>query len=203
MPRKLTRFLTCALLPATLLGTSGATSAHEHPRAESHATLEPAAKSMANCSDLAVRLEPAGDFPTMKCSTGQTGYGDGYSIFSEIVAENAISRIVIIHQYAGNHTYLAPVGSRTLNEEMLDWDIRGSWSPAIAFGGYEVRRFFGRPESATVPCFAFARYAGHVARSAGYRNRVFGYYCEDIASDQPVPDGRVNEVIDKIKARIF
>src|SRR5262245_21818950 len=175
MPRKLTRLLTCALLPATLLGTSGASSAHEHPEAESHATLEPAAKSTTNCSDLAVRLEPAADFPTMKCSTGQTGYGDGYSIFSEIVAENAVSRIVIIHQYAGTHTYLEPVGSRTLNEKMLNWDIRGSWSPAIAFGRYEVRRFDGRPESAIVPCFAFARYAGHVARSTGYQHRVYGY----------------------------
>jgi hypothetical protein len=203
MPRKLTRFLMCALLPATLLGTSGATSAHEHPKVESHTSLEPAAKSTANCSDLDVRLEPASDFPTMKCSTGQTGYGQGYSILSEIVAENAMSRIVIIHQHVGIQTYLAPVDSKGLNEDVLDWDLKDSWSTATASGGYEVRRFFGRPDSATVPCFAFARYAGHVAHSTGYQNRVYGYYCEGIANVQPLSDVQVQEVIDKIKARIF
>jgi hypothetical protein len=203
MPGKLMRLLTRATLAATLLCTSGASSAHEHPRAESHTTLEPGAKSAADCSDLDVRLEPADDFPTMKCSTGQNGYGEAYSIFSEIAAENATSRIVVVQQYAGTHTYLKPVDSRVLNQDTLDWDVKGSWSVAIASGGFEVRRFFGRPDSATVPCFAFARYAGHVARSTGYQNRVYGFYCEVIASDQPISDVRVTEMIGRIKTGIF
>ena len=203
MPGKLTRVLTRALLPMTLLGTGGAASAHEHPSAESHTSLEPAARSPADCGGLDVKLEPASDFPMMNCSTGQTGYGQGYSILWEIVAENAMSRIVIIHQHAGIHTYLEPVSSRALNKGVLDWDIKDSWSPPIASGGYEVRTFFGRPNSATVPCFAFARYSGHVAHSAGYQNRVYGYYCEGIASDRPVSDVRVKEMIDKIEAGIF
>jgi hypothetical protein len=90
-----------------------------------------------------------------------------------------------------------------LFEYVLDYDVPGSWSAAGEIGGYAVSRFFSQTDSAQVPCFAFARHGSHVARSTGYRHRVAGVYCEIDASDQPVSDARIKEMIGKIKTRVF
>ncbi|MFM9842000.1 MAG: hypothetical protein ACKVOI_03425 [Dongiaceae bacterium] len=161
--------------------------------------------SATNCGKLAVKLEPAGDFVSMKCEKGQTGYGGetGWTMVTSIVAEDAESTIVVYHDQAGVQTYLERQGPQRMFEDWLDFDVEGSWKSANGAHGYTVSRFFGLFDSVQVPCFAFAHYGGHVARTTGYRHLVSGFYCENTESDQPVSDARIKEMIGKIKTRVF
>ncbi|MFN0194942.1 MAG: GFA family protein [Aestuariivirga sp.] len=89
------------------------------------------------------------------------------------------------------------------DEDSLDYAVPGSWTTGPSTNGYAVARFTGRFDSVQVPCFAFSRYGGHVARTPGYRHQVMGIYCENVESDQPVSDARIKEMIGKIKTRVF
>lgn len=158
-----------------------------------------------DCGKLPIKLEPAADFSSMKCSKGQTGYGGGtgWSMRSRIIAEDAVSTIVVNYGQAGVQTYFERMGPRSLFEDSLDYDVPGSWTMGPGTNGYAVARFFGQFDSVQVPCFAFSRYGGHVAHTSGFRHQVIGVYCEDIESDQPVSDARIKEMIGKIKTRVF
>jgi hypothetical protein len=159
--------------------------------------------SSTDCSKLPIKLEPAADFSSMKCSKGQTGYGGetGWSMRSRIIAEDAVSTIVVNYGQAGVQTYFERMGPRSLFGFLTR--CPGSWTTGPSPNGYAVARFFGQFDSVQVPCFAFSRYGGHVAHTSGYRHQVIGVYCEDVESDQPVSDARIKAMIGKIKTQVF
>jgi hypothetical protein len=158
-----------------------------------------------DCDNLAVSLEPAADFRTIRCESGETGFGEGGSVASSIEAEDALSFIVVFHNRAGSRTYLERRDPKTIFAEDLEFAVEGSWQPTTASNGFSVSKFFGKFDFATdqVPCFAFTRYAGHVEHSTGYRHLVAGFYCEFVPSDQPVTAARVDQMTGKIKADMF
>ena len=161
----------------------------------------------AECDDLAVSLEPAADFRTIKCETGQTaGGGDRASLgMATIEAEDALSFFIIYHDRAGTRSYLTRRDPEDLFGDHMDFAVKGTWSENTESNGFEVAKFFGKFDFASeqVPCFAFVRFAGHVEHSTGYRHMVGGFYCEFVPSDQPVTDARVDQMIGKIKADMF
>src|SRR5262245_50994303 len=140
----------------------------------------------AECDDLAISLEPAADFRTIRCETGQSaGGGDRASLgMATIEAEDALSFFIIYHDRAGLRTYLPRQGPEDLFGDHMDFAVKGSWSENTVSNGFTVAKFFGKFDFASeqVPCFAFTRFAGHVEHSTGYRNMVGGFYCEVVPS---------------------
>jgi hypothetical protein len=183
-------FLAAALVPALLL------------------TADDAAAQMApmDCADLEVSLEPLSDFRSVECSSsGQSGFGgeSAWTVQSKIVAYDAVSQTIIFYDHAGPQTYMERQSPRDLFEDGLDDDVKGSWEKADSSNGFAVHRFFSELEGVNVPCFAFARYGGHLSGTTGYQHRVVGIYCELITSDRPVADSRIEEMTGKIDANFF
>src|SRR5262245_23126310 len=79
----------------------------------------------AECDDLDVQLEPAADFRTIKCETGQeAGGGDRGSLgLNTIEAEDALSFFVIYHDRAGTRTYLTRRDPEDLFSDHLDFAV--------------------------------------------------------------------------------
>jgi len=161
----------------------------------------------AECDDLDVSLEPAADFRTIKCESGQSqGGGEGGSLgMATIEAEDALSFFIIYHDRAGQRTYLTRQDPKGLFGDHMNFAVDGTWSGNTESNGFTVTKFFGKFDFASeqVPCFAFTRFAGHVAHTTGYRHMVGGFYCEFVPSDQPVTDARVDQMTAKIKADMF
>jgi hypothetical protein len=208
MPSQSSHLFVCAILLALLLGGAGAATASQsmmRPGGVPKPMMPGPEMDSTACADLAVALEPAGDFQSMDCSRGPAthGGGTGWAMKSKIAAADGTSKFFIYHYAAGISSYFERRGPQALFEYVLDYDVAGSWSAAGIVDGYAVSRFFSDMDSARVPCFAFARHGGHVARSIGYHHRVAGLYCEINASDEPVSDARIQEMIGKIKTSFF
>ena len=163
----------------------------------------------AECDDLDISLEPAADFRTIKCEAGQSTPGGGESSgtlgLATIEAEDALSFFIIYHDRAGNRTYLTRNDPKSVFADSLDFAVKDSWSSSSVHNGFTVNRFFAKFDSLPdkVPCFAFTRYAGHVAHTTGFRHMVGGFYCEFVPSDEPVTDARVDQMTGKVKGDMF
>lgn len=161
----------------------------------------------AECDDLDISLEPAADFRSIKCEAGQmvTGGESGSVGMATIEAEDALSFFIIYHDRAGNRTYLTRTDPKGVFANSMDFAVEGTWSPTSVSNGFSVAKFFGKFEFASeqVPCFAFTRYAGHVAHTTGFRHMVGGFYCEFVPSDEPVTDARVDQMTEKVKGDMF
>ena len=162
----------------------------------------------ADCDDLDIALEPAADFRSIECEAGQTihGGGSGTVGMASIKAQDALSFIVVYHDRAGTRTYLTRTDPKRLFGNAIRLDIEDSWSaqPSVS-NGFTVRTFFGKLKSVAekVPCFAFARYTGHVAHTTGFRHMVGGIYCEVVPSDEPVTAARIDQMTGKIRGDMF
>ncbi len=158
----------------------------------------------ADCDDLDISLEPAADFRSIDCESGEDRGGmekAGVSSAS-IEGHDALSFIVVFHDRAGSHTYLRQNDPRSLFGKSLKLDVENSWSAGTFISNrFTVRTFFGKLESQPekVPCFAFSRYIGRVPQTPGYRHMVGGLYCELVPSDEPVTRIRVDQMTAKIK----
>jgi len=162
----------------------------------------------ADCDDLDIALEPAADFRTIECEEGQTtrGGGSGSVGMASIEAQDALSFIVVYHDRAGTRTFLKRTDPKQLFGNAIKLDIEDSWSAqASVSNGFTVRTFFGKLKSVSekVPCFAFARYTGHVAHTTGFRHMVGGIYCEVVPSDEPVTAARIDQMTGKIRGDMF
>jgi hypothetical protein len=161
----------------------------------------------AECDDLDISVEPAADFRSIKCESGESTSGGerGTLGMATIEAEDALSFFIIYHDRAGTRTYLTRQDPESLFAEHMDFAVDGSWTGATDSNGFSVAKFFGIFDfsSEQVPCFAFSRFAGHVAHTTGYRHMVGGFYCELVPSDEPVTDARVDQMTGKIKADMF
>jgi len=161
----------------------------------------------AECDDLDISLEPAADFRSIKCEAGQTiGGGESGNVgMSTIEAEDALSFFVVYHDRAGTRTYLTRSDPKGLFADSMDFAVDGSWTSTTVSNGFSVAKFFGKFEftAEQVPCFAFTRFAGHVAHTTGYRHMIGGFYCEYVPSDQPVTDARVDQMTEKVRGDMF
>jgi hypothetical protein len=158
----------------------------------------------ADCDDLDVSLEPAADFRSIDCESGEERGGMERAGVSSayIEGQDALSFIVVFHDLAGSHTYLRQTDPRGLFSGTLDLDIEGSWATSsFVSNRFTVRTFFGKLQSQPerVPCFAFARFIGRVPQTPGYRHMVGGLYCELVPSDEPVTRTRIDQMTAKIK----
>jgi hypothetical protein len=161
----------------------------------------------ADCDDLDIAVEPAADFRSIECTAGQTGYGGetGWSNMESIEAQDALSILVVYHSRAGVQTYLQRVDPEDLFSGSIDMAVDGSWSETTVSNGYSISTFFSifKDQQEQVPCFAFTRFASHVAGTGGYRHMVGGFYCEFVPSDRPVSSSRIDQMTVKIKASMF
>lgn len=160
--------------------------------------------SDADCEDLEISLEPAADFRSIDCESGEErgGMEKAGVTSTTIKGEDALSFIVVFHDRAGSHTYLRLSDPRGLFSKTLKLDIEGSWATTtIVSNRFTVRTFFGKLESQPdkVPCFAFSRYIQRVPYTPGYRHMVGGLYCEIVPSDEPVTRIRIDQMTAKIK----
>ena len=190
MPRYAVRLPALALLPALLLAAGPA----------------PAQMEPTNCDKLDVRLEPLSAFRTVECETrDQNAYGGDspWTVQSRIVARDAVSETVIYYDHAGPRTYMERQRPKDMFEGGIDYAVKGSWKKADNSNGFLVDRFIGELDSVQTPCFAFARFGGHLSGTTGYQHRVVGIYCELIAGDSPVTDTRIDEMTGKIVADFF
>jgi hypothetical protein len=158
----------------------------------------------ADCEDLDISLEPAADFRSIECESGEElgGMEKAGVTSTSIEGHDALSFIVVFHDRAGSHTYLRLSDPRGLFSKTLDLDIEGSWATTTFVSNrFTVRTFFGKLESLPdkVPCFAFSRYIQRVPNTSGYRHMVGGLYCELVPSDEPVTRTRVDQMTAKIK----
>ena len=159
-----------------------------------------------DCAGLDISIElGGGGFDKVWCSGRQKGYGGESPQItrSRIDASGPRMDIILYHDHGGSNTYMERQTPRSLLENGLDYDIPDSWETAEESNDFTIATFFASFGSRRVPCFAFARYAGHVARSTGYNNRVFGVFCERSAGTQPLAAARIDEITDKIKAKFF
>lgn len=162
----------------------------------------------ADCDKLDISLEPAADFRSIDCETGEErgGMERAGVTSTSIEGHDALSFIVVFHDRAGSHTYLRQTDPRGLFSRTLDLDIEGSWgTTSFVMNRFTVRTFFGKLESQPekVPCFAFARFIGHVPQTPGYRHMVGGLYCELVPSDEPVTRTRIDQMTAKIKGNML
>jgi hypothetical protein len=125
---------------------------------------------------------------------------------ASIEAQDALSFIVVYHDRAGTRTFLKRTDPNQLFGHAIKLDSEDSWSAqASVSNGFTVRTFFGKLKSVSekVPCFAFARYTGHVAHTTGFRHMVGGIYCEVVPSDEPVTAARIDQMTGKIRGDMF
>jgi hypothetical protein len=207
MSRKRILILASAFLMALLLAAGGAASFGPPPGggAQSPFLIPVAEMVTVDCAKLDITVELGGGFDEITCSGRHKGYGGESPQIarSRIDAVGPLMDMVLFHDHAGSNTYMERQTPRDLIENAVDYDIPGSWGKAAESNDFAIATFFANFGSHKVPCFAFARYAGHVSRSTGYSNRVFGVYCEKIPDTEPLAAARIDEVTSKIKAKFF
>jgi hypothetical protein len=159
-----------------------------------------------DCRKLDISVELGGIFDEVECKhRTKGGYGGESPQFlrSQIVATGNGPELFLMHDHGSSNTYMERRTPRSLFESGFDYDVPGSWKKAAESNDFDIATFFGDFGSGQLPCFAFARYEGHVARSTGNQNRVFGVFCDGDYSSTPLTPARIDEVTRTIKAKFF
>ncbi len=205
MSRKRTLILASGALLAPLLAAGGAASLGPPPGGVQHLLAIPVQEQTTDCAKLDVTVELGSGFDEVTCSGRKKGFGgeSPHVERSRIDAVGPRMDLVLFHDHGGSNTYFDRQTPSSLIEAAVDYDIPGSWAEADESNDFAIATFTASFGAHKVPCFAFARYAGHVSRSTGYSNRVFGVYCDKVAGSQPLGAARIDEVTGKIKAEFF
>jgi hypothetical protein len=192
-------------LLALLLAVGGAASFDPPPGGVHHLLAIPVQQKTTDCAKLDVTVELGSGFDEVTCSGREKGYGgeSPHVERSRIDAVGPRMDLVLFHDHGGSNTYFDRQTPRSLIESNIDYDIPGSWAEAEESNDFAIATFTASFGAYKIPCFAFARYAGHVSRSTGYSNRVFGVYCDKTGGSQPLAAARIDEATGKIKAEFF
>jgi hypothetical protein len=159
-----------------------------------------------DCAKLDIKVQRGGMFDKVECKRRTKGGYGGESpqvTRAQIVAKGGGAELFLMHDHGSSNTYMERQTPRDLFENGIDYDVPGSWKKADDSNGFDIATFFGKFGTAQVPCFALARYEGHVARSSGYQNRIFGVFCDGPASTTPISAARIDEVTASIEADFF
>ncbi|MGH6960044.1 MAG: hypothetical protein ACREE7_06145, partial [Dongiaceae bacterium] len=161
-----------------------------------------AAMSDASCSELDIQFDGGNEFREQTCRTGGTGGSDGTATEELIQATGSTAVIVVDHFAAGFRTYLERFDIRNAMAGSGVFEKTEAWSDPFQRRRFQVGRFTGHFETIPgggVACFTFARYAGHVASTTGYRHVLHGFYCDFLGTAE-VADARIDALMDAIKA---
>ena len=159
-----------------------------------------------DCAKLDITVQRGGVFKEVECKLRNRGGYGGESpqiTRAQIVAKGGGAELFLMHDHGGSNTYMERQTPRDLFENGIDYDVPGSWKKADDSNGFDIATFFGKFGTVQVPCFALARYEGHVARSSGYQNRIFGVFCDGPASTTPASAARIDQVTESITADFF
>ncbi|MGH6934183.1 MAG: hypothetical protein ACREEE_17335 [Dongiaceae bacterium] len=149
------------------------------------------------CASLDIHVKSDAVSGNQNCKDGQTGGGDnGTALTESIEIKGSGSYLYVSHLAAGVRTYLNQRNFEALVQDGTNFDRVENFTVHPSINKFSVRKFTGFMESdnRSYPCFALARYSGHVF--SGYRHLVAGFYCEFIGEE--VADTRVDEVMASI-----
>jgi hypothetical protein len=159
-----------------------------------------APRAAGDCASLDIAVDLPTEFSDIKCDTGNFGGGGPSRTEESIVASGMASIFVVHHAEAGVRTYFNRQDTRALIDSWSPFGKIADWSAAPGGNQFVAARFkgwlTGKPDL-PLGCFAFSRYTSHVARSSGFRQLVYGFYCTAI--DEQVGDAEVRHLIGAIK----
>ncbi len=159
-----------------------------------------APQAKTDCASLGIELEASAEFTKIECDQGSFA-GGGPSRTEEVIgAQSSTSLFVIHHATAGVRTYFERRDTRALLEGTPPFAKTENWAAAPGGNQFVVTRFKGwLAEQPALPlsCFGFSRFTGHVARSTGFRQIVYGFYCA-LQPDE-VSDADVRRLIGALK----
>ena len=159
-----------------------------------------AALSSGECADLSIRVKDLPEASSAQCGAENFGgggdQGSGRDEYIQIIEADSI--IVISHASVGVRTYLKRLGVKDVIGNFSIFASTDNWGEETESHDFAVRRFDAKlsGNGTEVACFGFVHFAGHVARSTGYRHLISGYSC-NFGSSRPT-DARIDQLIGSI-----
>lgn len=165
-------------------------------------SLSPApaiALSAGECAKLSIRITGR-DAARAECEIiSLRGDGDG-SATSEYVQISEPGAIVSLsHAYAGTMSFLLRIDVKSIFKDVSVFESTSDWGEEDESGDFDVRSFKAKfaDDGPQAACVAFSHYAGHVARTTGYRHHISGFYCD--LTGTPPPASRIDELLGNIE----
>jgi hypothetical protein len=159
------------------------------------------ALSTGECADLSVQIKGLPEAAAAECEAGSFGGGgdQGSGTDEFIRMMNARSVFIVVHAFAGRQTYLNRISVKAMIGRFRGLDDVGDWGEEGESGDFTVRRFRAKLSGSggTMACFGFSLYAGHFARTSGYRHHLGGFYCDFDGTE--ITDGRIAELVGSIE----
>jgi len=158
------------------------------------------ALSAGECADLSIRVKELPEASSAQCGAENFGgggdQGSGRDEYIQIMEADSI--IVISHASVGVRTYLKRLGVKDVIGNFSIFASTDNWGEETESHDFSVRRFDAklRGNGTEVACFGFVHFAGHVARSTGYRHLISGYSC-NFGSARPT-DARIDQLVGSI-----
>jgi len=158
------------------------------------------ALSAGECADLSIRVKDLPEASSAQCGSENFGgggdQGSGRDEYIQIMEADSI--IVISHASVGVRTYLRRLGVKDVIGNFSIFASTDNWGEETESHDFAVRRFDAKlsGNGTEVVCFGFVHFAGHVARSTGYRHLISGYSC-NFNSSRPT-DARIDQLIGSI-----
>jgi hypothetical protein len=158
-----------------------------------------AAMSAGECAGLSIHMKDLPEASSTQCGAENFGGGDqgsGRAEFIQIMGSDSIS--VVSHASAGVRTYLKRLGVKDMIANYEIFASTDHWGEEIESNDFTVRRFDAKLAGTGAPlaCFGFVHFAGHVARSTGYRHVISGYSC-NFGPTTPT-DARIDTLVGSI-----
>jgi hypothetical protein len=157
------------------------------------------AASAGKCAELSIQVKDLPEAASAQCAAENFGGGDqGSGMAESIQIMGADSVFVVSHAVAGVRTYFKRLGVRDIIANFSIFASTDNWGDETESNDFAVRRFNAKlaGSGSKVVCFGFVHYAGHVARSTGYRHIISGYACNFTST--PPTDSRIDELVGSI-----
>jgi hypothetical protein len=158
------------------------------------------ALSAGECAGLSIRVKDLPEATSAQCGSENFGgggdRGSGIDEFIQIIG--AESMFVVSHAAAGTRTYLKRLGVKDVIANYSIFESTDNWGDETESDDFAVRRFNAKlaGSGSQVVCFGFVHFAGHVARSTGYRHLISGYSCN--FTSVPPTDSRIDKLVGSI-----
>ena len=151
-------------------------------------------RDVTDCAKLQIRLTGIPEAGGARCDGDENAYDE------TIDASGPGSIFVIRHQSTIERTYFWRLKAAEIVDRLTASAQVESRSEEFEVEDFNVMRYRATPSGKDSPsaCFAFVRYAGHVAHTTGYRHSVVGFYC-DLTGNAPT-DARIGELLGAIDA---
>ena len=158
------------------------------------------AMSAEECAGLSIRVKDLPEANSAQCGSENFGgggdQGSGRDEYIQIMEADSI--IIISHASVGLRTYLRRLGVKDVIGNFRIFASTDNWGEETESHDFSVRRFDAKltGSGASVRCFGFVHFTGHVARSTGYRHLISGYSCNFGAT--PPTDDRIDQLVGSI-----